>query len=331
MSPDNPNILITGANGFLGSRLCRKFKSEGFHVIAGVRKSADLSLLKDLDVEFRFGDVTQSETLPAMVKDVDYIIHSAGLVKAKSKQTFFDVNETGTASLFEAIAIHNPTVKKVVYISSTAASGPSRDGHPLSESDPPHPITTYGRSKLAGENAALSYAGKFNVVSIRPPGIYGPGDKEVFPFFEAVYKGIKPYLGNTKRRVQLIQVDDLCQAIFLAITKNSNSGLVCFAAESQSYTMKELINLLSLSCGKKGFSLYIPSFILYIAAYISQTIFSIIGATPMLTKEKADELLAWWEVSTKKAEQVFGFRSAIPFAQGAKLTYDWYLKEGWLK
>lgn len=325
------SILITGANGFLGARLCRKFMQEGFHVIGGVRKSAELSLLEDINVEYRYGDVTLPGTLPEMVKDVDYVVHTAGLVKAKSKKMFFEVNEQGTANLFEAIAKHDPGVKKVIYISSTAAVGPSRYGRPLTEDDPPYPITTYGHSKLAGEKAALSYVNKLNVASIRPPGIYGPGDKETFPFFQAVYKGIRPYIGKTKRKLQLIQVDDLCDAIFLAITKESPSGIICFAAESQSYTMKELINLLAESCGKKGFPLYIPSLFLYAVAFIVQTLSALVGATAMLTKEKADELLASWEISTKRAEEVFGFRSRIPFVEGAKLTYEWYINNGWLK
>ncbi len=327
----NNSILITGANGFLGSRLCRKFLDNGFHVIAGVRRSADLSLLGELKVEYRYGDVTRPETLPDMVKNVDYIVHCAGLVKAPRKQSFFEVNEKGTANLFEAIAKNNSGIKKVVYISSTAASGPSSNGRPVTEKDPPRPITAYGHSKLAGEKAALSYFKKFNVVSIRPPGIYGPGDKEVFPFFEAVYKGIRPYIGNTQRRLQLIEVDDLCDAIFLAVTNDTPSGLVCFAAENKAYTMKELINLLSDSCGKKGMGLYVPSFLFYTIAVITHGVSLLVGATPMLTKEKADELLASWEISTKRAEEILGFRSRIPFAQGAKRTYDWYLKEGWLK
>ncbi len=331
MDGSKSTILITGANGFLGARLCRKFFAQGFSVVAGVRKSADLSLLGGLKVEYRYGDVTQVDTLPAMVKEVDYIVHSAGLVKAKEKRSFFDVNEGGTANLFGTIAKHNPEVKKVVYISSTAAAGPSRNGRPVTEDDPPNPITTYGHSKLAGEKAALSYSGRFNVVILRPTGIYGPGDKEIFPFFQAVYKGIRPFIGDSSHKQQLIQVDDLCEAVYFAVTRESPSGVVCFTAESQSYTVKELINLLAESCGKKGMALHIPAFLFYVAAFISQTIFTLVGKTPMLTKEKADELLASWEMSTKRAEEIFGFRSRIPFAQGARLTYDWYLKQGWLK
>jgi nucleoside-diphosphate-sugar epimerase len=331
MVESKKSLLITGANGFLGSRLCRKFLDQGFRVVASVRKSAVMSLLEGLNVEYRYGDVTQPDTLPAMVKDVDYIVHTAGLVKAKTKLRFFEVNEKGTANLFEAIVNHNPGVKKVVHISSTAASGPSRSGRPVTEDDLPHPITTYGHSKLAGEKAALSYSGKFNVAILRPTGVYGPGDKEIFPFFQAVYKGIRPFIGDSNRKIQLIQVDDLCGAIYLAVTKESPTGVICFAAESQSYTVKELINLLAESCGKKGIALHIPAFLLYVIAFITQTLFALVGATPMLTKEKADELLASWEMSTKRAEKVFGFRSRIPFAEGAKLTYDWYHKHGWLK
>ena len=89
MSDSSLSILITGANGFVGARLCRKFIDEGFRVIAGVRKTADLSSLKEINVEYRYGDVTKPETLPEMVSGVDYIIHNAGLTKAKNKQQFF--------------------------------------------------------------------------------------------------------------------------------------------------------------------------------------------------------------------------------------------------
>jgi len=112
MNQSDKSILITGANGFVGARLCRKFIDSGFHVIAGVRKTADLSMLEGLELEYRYGDVTSAESLIDMVKEVDYVIHNAGVVKAKKKQKFYDVNEKGTANLFEAISRYNPNVKK---------------------------------------------------------------------------------------------------------------------------------------------------------------------------------------------------------------------------
>jgi nucleoside-diphosphate-sugar epimerase len=335
MSKDKIPILITGANGFVGSRLCRKFLSEGFHVIAGVRRTSDLSLLDGLDVEYRYGDITQPETLGDMVSSaqggVDYIIHNAGLVKAKRKQHFFEVNEKGTKSLFETIARHNPQVKKVIYISTVAAAGPSLKGKPVTEDDKPHPITAYGRSKLVGEGVALSFADRLDVLVIRPPAIYGPGDKEIRSFFDIVNKRIKPYIGSPDRRMQLVNVDDLCRGVFLAVTAETKSGEVYFVAENRSYTMKELIALLEKGCGKKGVPIRIPSFLFSVIAAVSEFAFKLVGATPMLTLEKAKELLASWEVSTDKAKKDLGFESHIPFEQGARETYEWYRKKGWLK
>ena len=331
MSGDRPSILITGANGFVGSRLCRKFLDEGFRVIAGVRKTADLSLLEGLELDYRYGDITQPETLREMVIGIDYVIHNAGVVKAKRKGTFFRVNTGGTKSLFDAIAQHNPQIKKAVYISSLAAVGPSIGGKLLTEEDQPHPITSYGQSKLAGEGVALAFADRFNVLTIRPPGIYGPGDKEILSFFEIVNKRIKPFIGSPERKLQLIHVDDLCRAVFLAVTTETKSGETYFVAENRSYSMRELISLLEKGCGKRAFPVRVPSLLFKAIASVSEFAFKLVGATPMLTREKANELLVSWEVSTAKAKRDFGFESQIPFEQGAIETYQWYRQKGWLK
>ena len=95
--------------------------------------------------------------------------------------------------------------------------------------------------------------------------------------------------------------------------------------------MKQLIELMAEACGKKGFRLYIPAFLLYALALVVQTLAAIVGATPMLTLEKAKEILSSWEVSTDKAKELFGFSSRVSFEDGARATYDWYIKHGWLK
>ncbi len=331
MTNDKPRILITGANGFVGSRLCRKFLDQGYHVVAGVRKTSDLSLLKELEIEYRYGDVTAPDTLPDMIKDTDYIVHNAGLIKARKPESFFEVNEKGTHDLFEAIANHNRQIKKAIYISSQAAAGPVIDGRPVTESDPPHPITTYGASKLAGEQEALSFADKFHVISLRPPGVYGPGDKEIFTFFQTVNRRIKPLIGDIHRKLQVIHVDDLSQAVRLAVQGNTNSGQSYFVAENRAYTLHEMVTILSRVSGKRGVPLRLPAFLFKLIAVVSESSFRLVGAAPMLTLEKARELLESWELSTDKARDSFGFDSQIPFETGARETFAWYRENGWLK
>ncbi len=330
MPSDAASVLITGANGFVGARLCHRFLQEGFRTVAGVRRTSNLKQLDGLNLEYRYGDVTDADSLPEMVRGVDFIVHNAGLVKARRPETMFRVNEGGTHQLMAAIDKHNPQIQKVIYISSLAAAGPVRDDRPVTETDLPQPITTYGRSKLAGEQAALSFGDKFPVVALRPPGVYGPGDREIFSFFQTVYRGIKPIVGDPDRMLQLVHVDDLCHGLFLAMTTESVRCGTYFVAEDRAYAMSELVELLQKACGKGGINLRLPGGLFRAIAGVSEMAFKAFGGTPMLTREKADELLASWEVSTNKALEDFNYRSRITFAEGARETYAWYLRNGWL-
>jgi nucleoside-diphosphate-sugar epimerase len=331
MAEPREAVLITGANGFVGSRLCARLIELGFRVVAQVRKTSDLNLLKDLKVEYRYGDVTQPETLPEMIRGVDYVIHNAGVIKVRKRETYFAVNEQGTRDLLEALVAHNPSVKRVVYVSSVAAAGPSKPGQPIKETDPPHPITTYGESKLAGERAALSYSNRLPVTVVRPPGVYGPGDRGIYSMFKSVWLHFKPLIGDPRRKLQIVHVDDLCEGISRTLKAPVKSGGVYFIADKDAYEYGKLIDLLVAASGRRAFPLFLPSPLFRTIAAITEFTAKAVGATPLLTREKTRELNASWEMDLTRAKVDLGFVSRIKFADGARQTFEWYVRNGWLR
>ena len=286
--------------------------------------------MRDLELEYRQGDITQPTTLPAMVEAVDYIVHNAGITKTTHKPNFFVVNEQGTQNLMATIEQHNARVKRVVHISSVAAAGPSLPGRPLRETDPPRPITAYGESKLAGERAALSFADRINVISVRPPGVYGPGDKAIFEIFKTVHMHIKPMLGNPHRQLQLVHVDDLCYGVERGLVAQVEPGGAYFVCEKEPYTYRELINTVVAAVGHWTVPLILPSPLFRAVATVSEHLFRALGAVPRLTREKVRELNSSWEMDVSRARDELGYESRIPFDAGTRTTYRWYLDRGWL-
>ena len=198
-------VLVTGASGFLGSHIAEQLSREGHTVRALVRKSSNRKFLETLaGIEFALGGVEDAARVEEAALGVDAIVHSAGLVKARSAEEFRRTNVLGTENVLAAAKKKAPGLKRFVFVSSLAAMGPSHDGRPIARDRTPAPVTHYGRSKLEAERAVVAAKDDLHVVVIRPPAIYGPRDAEIFAFFQSVHRGVLPTIGKGDTTLSMI-------------------------------------------------------------------------------------------------------------------------------
>ena len=145
------------------------------------------------------------------MKGVDAIIHSAGLVKARSAAEFQRTNVEGTRNMIEAAKAHAPKLRRFVFVSSLTAAGASVDGTPL-DGDAGGPLTHYGRSKADAERVVLAAKDAIPVTILRPPLIYGPRDQETLVFFKSVKSGVLPTVGKGETTMSMIFGSDCAAA-----------------------------------------------------------------------------------------------------------------------
>ena len=195
-SVEDMNVLLSGATGFLGSHTADRLLQDGHNVRAIVRPSSNLRWIKGKDIETISGNLENPESLKDVLRGIEGVIHVAGVTAAKTKKEFYRHNQLATRGLLEATKLYGKMVNRFVLISSQTAGGPSMDGNPVTEETPPHPITTYGKSKLAAEVESRQYREDFPVTILRLPAIYGPRDTAILSFFQTVNKGIKPLISG---------------------------------------------------------------------------------------------------------------------------------------
>ncbi len=323
--------FVTGATGFVGSHLADRLLEKGYEVYCLKRKTSSTRWLDGKKITYIEGDLFSNEVLADVIKDMDYIFHVAGVVKAKTKEGFEKGNNLGTKNLIELTAKVNPKLKKFIHLSSLAVCGPTPTDIPLTEEYIPKPISTYGLTKRLAEKEVLKLKNTFPVVIIRPPAIFGPRDAEILVYFKTFFKGLNSIIGLNDKYLSLIYVEDLIDGIMLAAEKETKSGDIFFISSDREYNWDEIGKVTSAVLNKKAVKLRVPHFVVYTVGGIAQffSMFSKNAATLNIEKCK-DITRERWVCSNAKACRELGFRENNTLEESFKITADWYKKMKWL-
>jgi len=324
-------VLVTGATGFIGSHLVDALVQQGDRVRCLVRDTNRLGWVKDSPVEFVVGNCREKNSLKKAVQDVDQVFHLAGVTTAVKEKTYFEVNGLGTENLAQACIENNPRLQKFIYVSSQAAAGPCRSGAKKKESDPCDPVSPYGKSKLLGEELALSRSHALPLLILRPCAAYGPRDKGFYTLCKCLSKRIKPGLADHDQYISMCHVDDLVRAILLAAETRTESGEIFFLSDGHDYRMEEIGDIFAQAMAINPLKLRLPRQMLFGMAFFAECFSRLTGTPSILSRGKVEEMICTnWLCDISKARALLGYEPRIPLARGAALTVAWYRKENWL-
>ena len=332
-------VLVTGASGFVGQNLVARLVARGDEVTCFVRKTAVLEALKPFDVRLAYGDVTSPETIAAAIDGAEIVYHVAGVIRAMDPADLYRVNETGTAAVADACAARtSPPV--LLYVSSLAAAGPSKFDRPHLESDPAHPVSEYGKSKLAGERQLQRRAGRLPISIVRPPIVFGPGGRDMLAMFKSVKLGLHFVPGLDPQRFSLVDVVDLADAMILAAERGRRlqgpeddmiQGLY-YTAQPETPTYHDLGRLIANSLGRcRVLTIPTPHALGWALAGVNAVRAQLLRHPLLLNADKMREATAGsWTCSNRRAVAEVGFAPPHTLLKRLTQSVEWYRDHGWL-
>lgn len=326
-------VLLTGANGFVGSHILDELCERGVQTSILLRSTSSTALIQHRlnQVKIIRGSLNDPDSLKNAVKTATHIIHCAGLVRALTPSDFFKANQEGTRNLVCAINEVGKDVKRLVLISSLAASGPSTAGVPRKEEDEPNPVSYYGKSKLAGEQEVIQNC-QIEYCILRPPGVYGPRDGEFLRLFKAVKNHILPMFGGGKQELSLVYVKDLAYVCVEAAFSQKADRKIFFVAEPQTTTSGALARIIKEEMKTWTIPLYMPIQALYPVCLCQEFISKLTKKASVLDRQKYKELsAAGWACDVSRLKNELGLVCKTTLREGIRATLEWYKAEGWLK
>lgn len=313
-------FLITGGAGFLGINLVRYLLDRGHPVVS--LDIADFNYPERNRVRAIKGDIRDRSSVDRAMEGVQIVVHAAAALPLYKKEDIFSTDLDGTRNVLQSALEHG--VERVIHISSTAVYG-IPDHHPLYEDDPLHGVGPYGEAKVKAEQICLEYRAKGMCVPIiRPKSFVGPERLGVFALLYDWAKDGKnfPMIGSGNNRYQLLDVEDLCEAIYRCATLDRDRVNDTFNIGAKEFTtMREDYQAVldAAGFGKK----IIP----FPAAPVIWTL-------RILEALRLSPLYKWvYEtaatdsfVSIEKAERVLGFTPKYSNKEALVRNYRWYIE-----
>ena len=311
-------IAVTGANGFVGMRLCNELMRHNYLIKVIARqhineaKPADFYYISDINDQIDWGLV---------LSDTHFIVHLAARVHVMQEiaknnlESFLAVNLAGTVNLAKAAA--KAGVKRFIYVSSIKVNGESTTNKKFIETDIPNPLDPYAISKWEAEKALrkIELETGMEVVILRPPLIYGPGVKANFAsLLKLVDKGLPLPLLAIKNRRSLIFLDNFVDAIITCVTHPNAAGKTYLVSDGEDVSMAQLIK-------KIAFSLNKPSYLFYFPLIVIRLFAKLIGKSSSINR-----LTESLVIDSSRIRKELDWQPPFGIDQGLKITADAYRK-----
>lgn len=338
-------VMITGATGFIGSHITRAFCESQVEVGCLVRKGSSITNLEGLPVEFRTGDIRNTEDLSKAFTGYDWVIHNAAKVSDWGQyDEFYQTNVTGTLNVLNACV--QAGIKNILMTGSNSVYGEENSPVIKHEDSPynshyryfgdnlfPCELNYYRDTKALAKKEALAFATTLdlNLTLLEPVWVYGERELNggFYEYLKTAKTGIPFVPGAKHNKFHIIYAGDLARAYVLAYTKQL-AGINCIlVGNEQAESMARIYGLFCSEAGlrKPG---NLPKVLTYPAALLMELLYTLVNSPtpPLLTRGRVNMFYDNIEFSVEKSRRILGFRNAFSLEEGVKRTVLWYKEQG---
>lgn len=307
MSAPGLRIALTGATGFVGQHLQSCLLSAGHQVHALIRPASVASARLAAGCRPIAVALDDATGLRSALADVDAVVYCAGSVRGARADDFRAANVAGVAALAAVAAAQSPPLPFLL-ISSLAASRPQ--------------VSDYALTKFEGEQALAGFS-TLPWTIIRPPALYGPGDREMRPILAWIRRGLAPLPGPRDQRLSLLHVEDLATAVRAWLTAFEPCRHQVYAIDDGTPGGYDWNAIGRAVAGRDPWLLPVPAVLLSAAARCNQLLSLVFGYAPMLTPGKVRELRQpHWLGDNREYHRASGWSPAIDLATGVARLFD---------